>query len=384
MNSRICDVAVLGAGPAGCATALALARQGVSNVCVVEPADPSGMQVGETLPPDTAPLLDELGVWDGFIGDGHEPCLGSCSAWGADELGYNDFICNPFGQGWHLDRPRFNSLLLRSVGSSGIEVISESRLLDLQMDRRRRFRLQLTNAGGEAATLTARYVVDATGIRSAFARRVGARRLLFDRLTFVYGFFEASAGASRSQLTMTEAAEDGWWYASGLPGRRVVASFATEPETVRELMLSREDRWFARLLRTRHVGARLAECRFVRGSLVIRAAPSFVLDRVAGSRWLAAGDAAAAYDPVSSQGIHKALADGLEAARSIASALACDGDIAPSYAASITGGFKEYSATRDYLYRLENRWAKSPFWRHRQERVELPRPGLFRLDKAAR
>lgn len=37
------------------------------------------------------------------------------------------------------------------------------------------------------------------------------------------------------------------------------------------------------------------------------AATSSILDRVGGGRWLAIGDAATVYDPIASQGIHKAL-----------------------------------------------------------------------------
>jgi flavin-dependent dehydrogenase len=139
-------------------------------------------------------------------------------------------------------------------------------------------------------------------------------------------------------------------------------------------MLSAEDRWFARVLRTRYIAPRLDRCRFVRGSIVVRAAPSYLLDRVAGARWLAVGDAAAAYDPLSAQGIHKALADGLKAAETIAAALASDTDIAPAYAASIGDSFEEYRTNRNFFYRLETRWAGSSFWQRRLERTDLQWP----------
>ena len=346
----------------------------MSRVCIVDPGPSSGSHLGETLPPETRLLLDELGLWDGFVGEGHEACLGSCSSWGNDALGYNDFVLNRYGQGWHLDRPRFNTFLRRNAKSRGIAFLSGARLLDCRPEGQERFRLRLTAQGGAAAALTAPYVVDATGIRSAFARRVGAQRVLFDRLTLVCGFFDAHPGASASRLTLIEAAEDGWWYAAALPERRVAVAFATDPETVREHILSAEDRWFARVLRTRYIASRLDGCRLVRGSLAIRAAPSFLLDPVSGARWLAVGDAAAAYDPLSSQGIYKALADGLEAAGAIAAALASDGDITPAYAASVADRFQEYWTNRNYFYRLETRWAGSPFWRRRRERTDLQRP----------
>ena len=326
------------------------------------------MEVGETLPPETRLLLDQLGVWDGFVHDRHEACLGSCSSWGSDVLGFNDFLLNPYGSGWHLDRGRFNALLRRSVAPCGITFLSGALLVGCQPEPAGGFQLHLMTRQRAPSTLSARYVIDATGVRSAFARRIGARRMMVDRLTFVYGFFGAGSRASASRLTMIEAEENGWWYAAGLPESRVAVAFATEPDIVRGFMLSVEERWLAHVSRTRYIAPRLHECRFERGSLAVRAAPSFVLDRVCGPRWLAVGDAAAAYDPLCSQGIYKALADGLEAAEVIAAALDADVDIASLYAASIAEGFNEYQAIRDYFYRIENRWADSPFWRRRIER----------------
>ncbi|MDP9105866.1 MAG: FAD-dependent monooxygenase, partial [Candidatus Eremiobacteraeota bacterium] len=252
MSARRWNVAVLGGGPAGCATALALERNGISDVCVIDPDPSAGLHVGETLPPQTRVLLDELGLGAEFAGEGHEESLGSCSSWGSDALGYNDFLLDPYGRGWHLDRLRFDSFMRRSAASRAVSICSGAHLLRWEPDVEGGFRLHLRHHGA-AATLRARYVVDATGIRSAFARRAGSRPLSFDRLAFVYGFFDAYDAASPTRLTMLETTDDGWWYAAGLPGRRVAVAFATDPETVREQTLSAEDRWFARLLRTRHI-----------------------------------------------------------------------------------------------------------------------------------
>ena len=298
MSSAAWNVAIVGAGPAGCATALALARAGVERVCVIDPDRRPGLQIGETLPPDVRLVLDRLGLWEDFVAQEHEPCLGSCSAWGDEALGYNDFVLNTYGRGWHLDRHRFNDLLRAAAGSCGAAFISGAKLLGVGPQAGPLYELKLKQKDGGLAGLRARYVVDASGTRAALACQMGAQRVFVDRLAFVYGFFEAGPGASTTQLTMLEAAEDGWWYAVGLPDGRVAVAFATEPQTVRALGLSLERRWFARVLRTQHIAPRLDQCRFLQGTLVIRGAPSFLLDRAAGPGWLAVGDAAATYDPL--------------------------------------------------------------------------------------
>jgi len=376
-SSRKWDVAVLGAGPAGCATALALKRKGVDRVCVVDPGRHRGSSVGETLPPDVRWVLEELGLWSGFVGEAHEACLGSCSSWGSDALGYNDFVLSPLGKGWHLDRQRFDSFLLDNMVSCGATLISGARFVDCERDRQDGFRLRLRARDDAESLITARFVVDATGSRSAFARRAGARRNYLDSLTFVYGFFDNSAGRSVSRLTMLEAVEAGWWYAAGVPGQRVAVAFATDADVVRRDMLFREERWLARVLRTRHIAPRLDGCGFLGNSLAIRAAPSFLLDPVAGAGWLAVGDAAATYDPLSSQGIHNALEDGIAAANTIAAAIASDTKAPGGYPQAMAARFKEYQANRNYFYDLETRWPGSAFWERRRERTQLRTPNVM-------
>lgn len=58
-------------------------------------------RIGESIPPDTRRLFARLGLLEAFEREGHEPCHGSCSSWGEDVLGYNDFTVNPHGTGYH-------------------------------------------------------------------------------------------------------------------------------------------------------------------------------------------------------------------------------------------------------------------------------------------
>ena len=118
---RDANVAVLGGGPAGTATALALARAGRS-VMVLERSRYESVRVGETLPPDIREPLSELGVWDRFERDGHAPSPGIASAWGHADLYDNDFVFNPYGHGWHIDRRRFDATLADAADEAGVDV----------------------------------------------------------------------------------------------------------------------------------------------------------------------------------------------------------------------------------------------------------------------
>jgi flavin-dependent dehydrogenase len=78
------DVAVIGGGPAGAVVALTLAKLGLRNTLLETRAAPI-WKIGETLAPESRPILRALGVWNQFEKDGHLPSVGNCSVWGSDQ-----------------------------------------------------------------------------------------------------------------------------------------------------------------------------------------------------------------------------------------------------------------------------------------------------------
>ena len=101
-------VAIIGGGPAGAAVALTLARKGLRPL-VLESRPGAEPKVGECLPPTVAPLLQKLGLAERLrAGEGvHLPSYGNRSAWGSARTAEKDFLFNPYGAGWHLDRRGF-------------------------------------------------------------------------------------------------------------------------------------------------------------------------------------------------------------------------------------------------------------------------------------
>jgi flavin-dependent dehydrogenase len=313
-----------------------------------------------------------LQIWEGFIDEGHEPCLGSRSAWGEDLIGYNDFLFNPHGAGWHLDRRKFGAFMARKAKQSGAELKSGTWFVSAERVAAEVFELLLKTGEGPQR-VQAQFVVDATGSHFRLAKIMGARPLFHDRLLWIGVVLGCLAALDFCRLTMLEAVENGWWYAASVPGERVVVAAITDAETNKRAMLHQPDRWLSYLKKTRHMAAWLADCSFDNDQrMTIHAAPSFVLDRVCGSNWLAVGDAASAYDPIASQGIHKALFDGLQSAAAISNHLAGVRAAFDEYQASIVARFTDYLKNRNYFYDLERRWPSSPFWRNRRQRSTHP------------
>ena len=72
-------------------------------------------RIGETLPARVRPLLEELELRDAFVAQGHVPSHGIRSAWGTSELLDRPSLLDAYGDGWHVDRARFDALLASSA-----------------------------------------------------------------------------------------------------------------------------------------------------------------------------------------------------------------------------------------------------------------------------
>ena len=109
-------------------------------------------------------------------------------------------------------------------------------------------------------------------------------------------------------------------------------------------------------------------------TIVCRAAPSSLLSAPFGNAWLAVGDAACSYDPITSAGITKALLHGHEAGEALADRLATGRDTKlRAYSERILADFRKYAQLRAQLYASEQRFSDADFWRHRRGLEAAPK-----------
>ena len=359
------DIVIVGGGPAGCACALALVQQGQRDILLLEADDYTGFRIGESIPPESRRLFRSLGIDAAFMAEAHDPCYGSCSYWGSEQRGYNDTLLSPHGHGWHLDRTRFNRFLAQRVRAAGVEVRTGTALL-ASAPAAVGYTLDL-DAGGQRSRIDAGFVVDASGMRHLFARQRGQRKLQHDALLCLAMRYDLGQ-RSMSSLTHLEAAEHGWWYAARLPGGQLLVSLYSDAETVKAMRLQHAPNWRAQLACAGHT------LRLTDGAACLdRQVRSFPaasdhLDHASGENWLAIGDAASAYDPITAQGIVKSLANGLQAAAAITQQASGDSASLARYAQGIGSDYDRYREARRYFYGLERRWPASGFWRRRQQR----------------
>lgn len=367
------DVVVVGGGPAGIAVASTLHRAGV-DVVVVDGGGRTRPWIAQSAPPGTDRVVCEVVGASAFDANAHLRALGNRSAWGSTQLVLTDFMFNPFGTGWHLDRGAFDERLIDTAEHAGVTVMRGHTVVASERRPDRTWTLTF-DAGNSARAITARVVCDASGRRATIARAHGATTARADQLVAVTAV--AARAHDDDDLTSTvQAVPDGWWYTAPVPGDRRAFAFFTDADRLDRSITKDAGAYALAMHAADHVAALapdMATSTETRQPSVY-AAGTRVLSSVVGPGWIAAGDAAATFDPLSSQGILTALLTGREGAHTILRLLEDDrvanrAAAARDYTGTWDRVIDEYDREHAAWFAAEHRFGDRPFWARRRTRT---------------
>jgi flavin-dependent dehydrogenase len=210
---------------------------------------------------------------------------------------------NPWGADLLIDRTQFARSLRTIALRVGVEW-HEDRVTDIRQGARREFCLQTA----QGMKHRCRALVIATG-RAPFAP---LRTNALKRLSPLLALYRTSPIMPNGSVTATfnlEAAEFGWWYRIE-QSRQAQSVLVTTRDSLPRGQLQQEA-WFPDGAQT----CPHANDTRLSGPLITRPAGNQARFVPAGMGWVLAGDARIAVDPLSGQGVLKALEDGAAAAR---------------------------------------------------------------------
>ncbi|MFM2045812.1 MAG: hypothetical protein RLY86_4388 [Pseudomonadota bacterium] len=359
------DIAVIGTGPAGCAAAIAAAAEpGGRSVLLIGPEATPGDRPGESLSPAGTVELQALGLSALLDGGVHRPANAGYAAWGAALLAQKNAIQSLDGPGHVLDRPRFDRDMLDAAARIPA-VVRVAERVEAAVRTGDGWSLTLT----DGRVLGARILIDAGGRGAGIARRL-TRLERADRLTGVCAFLsDPDPAVDLTPATLVEAVAAGWWYAALLPDRRLALAYFSDADLLPHGIGQGPQELTAGLAETTFIRRWLDSAGFrPTGSPVLASAGTTWLARAAGEDWLAAGDAAAAFDPLSSHGLTSGLWTGRRAGTAAVAALNGNDRALTDYADALARGVAAFLDQRRRLYGMERRWPDSPFWARRQGR----------------
>jgi flavin-dependent dehydrogenase len=365
MNAQY-DVVVVGAGPAGAATARRLAQSGC-RVALLEQSAFDEARVGESLAPAVQAPLMALGVWESFIALNPLPSFGTRSAWGSEEAGEHSHLMTPYLTGWHVDRVKVDAMLAAAAANAGADLRQNVRVRGCIRQMDGIFQLPLIDPRTRAALapMTAGAVIDATGRKAALARACKARHRIFDRLVGVAVEFADEHARDRC-YTHVEATADGWWYAAPIAEHRSIAMLMCDADLVRAHDYDRLDPWLGALSRAPLSRERIAGANLTWGPRIFSAVSQrLIRSAESPDRWLAVGDAALAVDPISGSGVLRALHMAEAASGALLASFNGDESAIGKYETERNVDCTSYLLERASYYSYEQRWTCSPFWQRR-------------------
>jgi flavin-dependent dehydrogenase len=369
-----CDVAIVGAGPAGSALAVALRHLRPDLDVLLIDGGRSRLPVqSASLERDAQALLQSIGFWDTFIGGDPAVSRGTTAAWGSTELRPHEFFFAPPRQGWRLDRQRFATLMRLGAAAEGVAMTRVSALQGAKLQDGGVY-LEL-DVQGRFCEVQARFAVDASGRRAGLALRLGAQKIRYDRLIGAFVVLTGRTEAFEKTDVYVESHPQGWWYGSQEAAERVVVGFQTDADLARAAGVGSLVGWrqlFADSAVFTHLGDLEPD-----GDPAVYTIHCQRLDRMGGDSWLAVGDAAAAADPLATPGLRRALASGIDAAHAVAAALSGRNTGIHRYLRSAGQQFDTYLDARRKIYEGEQRWPEQPFWKRRREQADLDRDVLL-------
>ncbi len=352
------DIIIAGKGIAGLVLSMLLKQKSIRHVLLCRNAEKKALALGETLPPSALPLLQSLNLLEVFEANALQKMHGYHSLWGSPDVVDNNF---------YLHHPYKYGLKINKQG-----IISS--LAQLQQKHILQFDKQLTFSASDKTitvsfennqqpvTIHGKIIVDATGRNRSVLNMLGIPSVDFDSLVAFSCHITRIKHPKLVHTVYVEAFETGWGIVSAISETENVMTLFTNKGNAMQQQLQQYHNWTSVLANTTYLKGFLPAT--ANSKITGANAGSSRAAYTAGENWLAIGDAAIAFDPLSSHGITNTIYTAQKAATAIEAYLQnTDAAILKEYDDTLKAIFTQYNTTCRQLYSTEKRWPKAAFWK---------------------
>lgn len=367
------EIVIIGGGIAGCIAAISLAN--TYKITLIDKLETPLDRVGESLAPASQRIFKELQLFGNDTNKNHEKIylknLGMQSYWGSDQVHFVDHLKNPDGFVRNLNRKAFEEKLRNETLKKDVNCLWGHKLYSSAYKNKEWEIITKSNHTKDRKThcIKAQFVIDASGRQAHFAKSIGINRLAFDNLIACW---MTVPDHSDNKMSTIIADELGWWYSAVVPNNKRIISFQTDADIV-------DKNIFKSLASFLHFAKQHSKIKNLiptttediqfHGTV---SANSTRLKQVAGEKWIALGDAAISFDPLSSQGMFNAMANAMQVQKLLKKL-----DVVKSrnsrdmktfntlYTNQIDSIWEHYLKHKQLFYSAETRWKDAVFWNRR-------------------
>jgi flavin-dependent dehydrogenase len=315
MDDEVCDVLVIGAGPAGSTAAALLAEQSIDVVLLERDAHPR-FHIGESLLPRNLEIFERLGVHAEVAAMGiHKPGAEFIS----DETGervafpFAHSLNKSFTHAYQVRRSEFDSALATNAVRRGARLHERTRAVEVEFAAAGgRHRVKVINPDGTDRWIESRFILDASGrdgvIASKLRTRVSNKHINNAAVFAHYRGIVPQDGETTGYISI-HLSENGWFWMIPLTGEVMSVGFVGNPAAYRKRGSSMEQFFNERIAASPCVSARMEGAERI-SDVHTTGNYSYCAQQAWGDGWLMIGDAFAFLDPVFSSGVLLAMTGG--------------------------------------------------------------------------
>lgn len=304
------DVIIIGTGISGLILSVLLKEKNINHVVLNRIDKKKKLALPETIPPSAITLLENLNLLQIFEQSASKT-FGYHSLWNSAVLRTDNFFHhNPYKYGFKLNKKKLLENLSELVKEY---LISYSNLVELKRTE--------TSTSVEIETdegiqkIKSKVIVDATGRNRAVLKRLGIKSEAFDEQIVMSCHQPYFKHPKLIHSVLTETFAGGWGIVSSLNKQKNTISLYTNKESSIVSDLRDFRNWKNILSDTIYLKDFLVDDS--NRKVIGGEANSSRASQIAGSNWLAVGDAAIAFDPISSHGNANAIYSANSAANAI-------------------------------------------------------------------
>ena len=367
------DILIVGAGPAGLASAITLGKLGYQTL-LIDKAPTLPPRVGECLPAKGANSLKQLGLDKAFFQDQHMPLQGYQVKWGENARYEKHLISTTYGTGWLLDRTKFDAMLVKAAKENRCDIQFDTKLSGIEQlqandnqeccHQKSAHHWQVTLKTDQVEKqVTVKAVIDASGRARTLARRLHIPQARADSLVASVCHIQHTPDANLPYNVQIVTDTNGWWYSAPVNTSMSVLMYFTDSDLTLPSSASEHLALAQRLIEFK-THLKQDKTTAIEDSFKQVAAYSSALSCCAGEGWLAVGDAACSYDPLSSYGITSALGSGYYAGLALDDALCHKSNALEAYQQLMQQTFMEFLTKQQREYQDVTQY-KTTFWQRR-------------------